>query len=212
MKTLPLLLSLLFPLGLLAEEASDSFPTVQDRLTLAKTLGVESEEIQFLERAEFNSVWKRHDRTVKAFRGYVAATDSEIFLILNDRLDARQSDVWSMGIEYLRGVYSTDQQMVVNTHRLQAVVIKFEERDKDLHEGLKHFLIGRGVRSDWEPPNTYTLREFKKPLIGVPYERPSIFASSGLAERSRKVASFQSNWYNHANSWKPEYDHYPSSR
>lgn len=211
MKALPLLLALVLPFGLFAEAVSDSFPTDQDRLTLAKTLRVESEKIQFLERADFNSVVKRFDRRVKAFRGYVAATESEMFLILNDRLDARKSDVWSIDIESLRGVFSTEYQVVVNTHRLQAVVIEFEEKGKNLHKGLMRFLVERGVDATWEPPNTYTLRDFKKPLIGVPYGRPFVFDSNRFAERNRALASFKPTWYDHANAWKPEYDYYPKS-
>lgn len=211
MRKLPLLLALMIPCGILAEDALDYLPTDQDRSILAKTLGVEADEIQFFERADFNSVFKRDARRVKAFRGYVAATDSEIFLILHDRLKARRSDVWSMRIEHLRGVVSTDRQVVVNTHPMHAVVIEFNEKREHLHAELMRFLIKRGVRKDWEPPNTYTLGEFKKPIVGVPYGRPSVFGFSRFAQRSRDVASFEPAWYNHANSWKPEYDHYPKS-
>ncbi len=212
MKIIPLLIALLIPFGLFAEETSNSFPTDQDRSTLAKTLGVGSKEIQFLHRADFNSVFKRDGRSVSAFRGYVAATDLEIFLILNDRLDARRSDVWSMGIEHLRGVVSTDQQVVVNSHPMHAVVIEFEEKAKGLHADLKSFLVERGVRRDWEPPNSYTLREFKKPVIGVPYGKPSVFGFTRFARRSSDVASYRPTWDNHANSWDPMDDYFPKSQ
>jgi hypothetical protein len=208
MNYIPLILALLIPFCLSAEDVSDSFPLEKDLAMLAATLGVEAKEIQFLERAEFNLVFKPDDRSVKAFRGYVAATDSEIFLILNDRLDARKSDVWSMGIEYVRGVVSTDHQVVVSTHPPNAVVIEFENKAKDLHAGLMNFLIERGVRKDLEPPNAYTLRDFSKPVIGMPYGKPSIFAFSRYAQRGRDVASYETTWHNHANSWDPKNDYY----
>jgi|GEM_PF-6875329 hypothetical protein len=167
MKSLPLLLSILFPFSLIAKSDSNAFPSKNDLLTLATTLRVDVENIQFLERVIFNSVNAEKRNSFDGYRGYVAAMDDELYMILHTRLKARRQDILVIPCDRVEGISYNNHQVQFKFNR-QVLVVRFEELDSVKKAGERHPIFARllldGGVSNWHPPRFYDLQGYKKAL------------------------------------------------
>ena len=204
MKHIALFLIVLSPNCLIAENQAQSD---NERINLAKFLGIESSEIRYLEKGIFNSVFKRQRRSFEGFSGYIAATDTELYLMVNRIDKLREIDICALPINAIDGVSFDEQQLQIK-FSLQVVVIRLEE-----NENFAGYLLAQGVPL-WDSAKTYTMENKKNPLFGVSYERPPIFALKSSKQRERHF-NRNNNMPQYriiANEWDPaRVNHTPSN-
>lgn len=174
---------------------------------MATTLRVDVENIQFLERVIFNSVNAEKRNSFDGYRGYVAAMDDDLYMILHTRLKARRQDILVIPCDRVEGISYNNHQVQFKFNR-QVLVVRFEELDSVKKAGERHPIFARllldGGVSNWHPPRFYDLQGYKKALLGVPSTKPSVFYSNTKSDRRRRqFAAYDYSFYNHANQWDP---------
>ena len=206
MKLLPVLLAFFIPLCLAAKDKSTAFPTEQDLVTLAKTIHVETENIQFLERAVFNSGVKFQTESFDGYRGFVAVTETAMYLILHKRLKARREDSCVIPFKGIEGISFNDHQVQMKCRR-QVVIVEFDasisgEKEMPQHLKFAKLLLAKGVAS-WQPRRHFHMRGYKNSLFGVPFTKPPVFAPMFPSARRREVAASNGSYYIQVNQWDP---------
>ena len=207
MKVIPLLFVLWIPLCVAAGNDTESFTSEKDLSNLAKSIEVEVEAIKFLKPAIFNSINDNKKGDFEGYRGFVAATDCELVLVLNKSLKPRRQDLCIIPFEYLGGI-SRDEDQVQMKYRRQVIVVEFWDSfskgaNMNQHSEFFHHLRMSGVKV-WEPSKNYDLVSYKKAFIGVPYTKPSIFSSPIPRSRTRLVSSYNHTFYHSPNQWDPD--------
>jgi hypothetical protein len=214
MKKLLLLLAFLIPFCLTAKDEAESFPTKQDTAILAESLFLESEEILFLGRGNFNSVTGVRfgkGRPFTGFTGYVAATNNNLYLILGSRLKPRRDDVLVVPFAEIYGVSHIDDQVQLKCEDFFVIAEFKGSISKAQHTNLSQLLTNRGVAS-WNPEGFYNLTGTKSSAL--PHSRPSIFPPSKMDERRARSAGLTVPVYpktSHCTHYDPKGEYYTKS-
>ena len=128
-------------------------------------------------------------------------------MILHKRLKARKQDVCVIPFKEIGGISINDHQVQIKSSR-QVVVVEFEgfipvEKVVARNREITKLLLAKGVAS-WEPSRYYNLDGYKKPFLGVPSSRPSIFFSYSASDRRRRNVEASDGHYRiPASQWDP---------
>ena len=185
MNKLFIIVILFIPFCLAAKEKSESFPTEKDLASLAETLYLEPGDIQFIGRCNFNSVTGTRfgkGRPFAGYAGYVAATETNLYLILGNRLKTRKDDILVVPFGEINGVSYNDDQVQLKCGDF-IIIIEFKGSASKAQNTNLAQLLSQGGVDLWKPEGYYNLVDTKNSRMAPGYGRPSIFTPSKLDQR-----------------------------
>ncbi|MCB1120885.1 MAG: hypothetical protein KJT03_05010 [Verrucomicrobiae bacterium] len=198
MKSIPLIIALSLPGFLNAKTEPTTFLSPEQIAVAAERLYLQIEDLQFLGKGTFNSVRENHKRSFSGYRGFVAATKEDIYLILGTRLEAKHDDILVIPIAAVEGVSNSDHQIRFKCGDY-VIVANFTDSNNGedqagRHQRFTQILLKNGVEL-WMPPKEYKMVGTRIPWVGVPYLKPPIFPITQIDIRRARNAEITSPVY-----------------
>ena len=161
-----------------AKETDESFVLEKD-----------SAKVQFYAHCNFNSVPKPWRKPFSGYRGIVASTETDLYLVLGKQIPAKPDNVLQIPFSEIETVSHSDSQLQIKCGDFMVVLEmkgSFEEMNEDPYKELAELLVVGGV-TQLQPEKEYKLVDTLQPWIGAPRPRPTIFPPSKLDERRAKT-------------------------
>ena len=148
-----------------------------------------SSDTSLLGAGLFISVPKSWQKPFSGFRGIVASTETDLYLILGKQIPAKPDNVLQIPFSEIEFVSYSEAQIQVKCGKHMVVLEVMgtsEERNENAYRELAQLLV-LGRVSHLQPEKEYKLLDTLHPWVGAAHPRPTIFPASKLDERRAKI-------------------------